>query len=250
MSEIYAWGDGRVLKLFHERVDCEQVERYFKTACAVHAAGLPVPVAYAIAEHNDRHGIVFERIEGVSMLQWGQARPWMIFSGARQLAELHFQMHRCTAPPELPTQKQKFRDRLDALTNVSPAEKDATRLNLEKLPDGDALCHGDFHPDNIIFTQRGPVIIDWDSASRGHPLGDVACTSRLFEVANLPPWSPRYMHWIMKFSRQALHRTYLKRYRQLSDCALEEISAWKSSLSVIVRAPDWSKSAKAALRSN
>lgn len=217
------------------------MERHFKTARMVHAAGLPVPAVYEMAEHNGRHGIIFERIEGVSMLVWGQARPWMIFSAAKQLAELHFRVHQCVAPPELQTQKQRIRDAMEADKNVPPENKEDTRARLEKLPDGDALCHGDFHPDNILFTRRGPVIVDWDSATRGHPLGDVACTSRLFQVASLPPWSPRYMHLLMKISRQALRKTYLKRYRQLHPCSLEEITAWEKPLAIA--APRWRNNA-------
>ncbi|MFC2013409.1 phosphotransferase family protein [Chloroflexota bacterium] len=45
---------------------------------------------------------------------------------------------------------------------------------LEQLPDGSAVCHGDFHPRNIIISSRGPVIIDWANATQGNPLADVA----------------------------------------------------------------------------
>jgi Ser/Thr protein kinase RdoA (MazF antagonist) len=31
---------------------------------------------------------------------------------------------------------------------------------LNQLPDGDALCHGDYHPDNVLMTRNGPIIID------------------------------------------------------------------------------------------
>jgi hypothetical protein len=46
-----------------------------------------------------RRGIVFERIDGVSLLKYTQARPWTIFGAVRLLAELHAQIHCCTARP-------------------------------------------------------------------------------------------------------------------------------------------------------
>ena len=29
---------------------------------------------------------------------------------------------------------------------------------LDELPEGSQLCHGDFHPGNILMTARGPVL--------------------------------------------------------------------------------------------
>jgi len=42
------------------------------------------------------------------------------------------------------------------------------------------MCHGDFHPGNVMLSDRGPMIIDWVDACRGNPLADVARTSILF----------------------------------------------------------------------
>jgi hypothetical protein len=35
------------------------------------------------------------------------------------------------------------------------------------------LVHGDFHPENVLLTDDGPVIIDWSDAAVAHPLVDV-----------------------------------------------------------------------------
>lgn len=45
---------------------------------------------------------------------------------------------------------------------------------LSALPDGSALCHNDYHANNVLFDGTGYVIIDWDSAMIGDPAGDVA----------------------------------------------------------------------------
>jgi len=61
-------------------------------------------------------------------------------------------------------------------------------------------------------------------------LADVACTSRLFDSAGLPDWSPRYMHWLLAASRSLLHRTYLSHYLALHPGTRDEVSAWKALL--------------------
>ncbi len=229
-ADVYAWGEGRVLKLFNSRAPRDRAEREYRAARAVHAAGLPAPAAYELVEVEGRRGIVFERVEGPSLLRHVQAKPWTLFRAARQLAELHARIHRCVAPAELPSQHEWLARCLDEAADLSAADRHAARRRLDDLPGGTALCHGDFHPENVLLTGRGPVVIDWDTATRGHPLGDVACTSRLMRIAVLPPWAPRHMHLLLTCSRALLHRCYLRRYFQLSAGTRQEVEAWQAPL--------------------
>ena len=152
-SDVYAWGQGRVLKLFHGRLARDRAEREYAGTRAVHAAGLPAPAAYELVEIEGRCGIVFERIDGVSLLDYAQAKPWALFEGTRQLAELHAQIHRCTAPAGLPALKERIKARIDD-SDSTAADKEAALDRLAGLPDGTALCHGDFHPGNVLVTPR------------------------------------------------------------------------------------------------
>ena len=47
---------------------------------------------------------------------------------------------------------------------------------LAGMPDGDRLCHGDFHPWNVLGPLDRPVVIDWLDAGCGPPAAD-ACRS-------------------------------------------------------------------------
>ena len=226
-SELRSWGGDRVLKLCFASVPSERVEREFAVTRALHAAGLPVPGAHEVVQVDGRWGIVFERIEGGSMLQHVERRPWTLFAAARQAAELHAQVHASTAPPELPSQRDQIGRWIDAAADFTEIRKQAARRVLERFGEGNALCHGDFHPGNILLTRRGPVIIDWSTGSRGHPLADVARTSVLFERANLPPHAALHVRLLLKVARRLLHATYLKRYLQLRPGTLAEIEVWR-----------------------
>jgi Phosphotransferase enzyme family len=226
-ADVYAWGAGRVLKLFHAGGDPTRAEREYRATRAVHAAGLPAPAAYELVEIDGRRGIVLERIDGPSLVEYAQRRPWALFWGARRLAELHAEIHRCQAPAELPSQRDWLAGGIDTAPDVSEADRDAARRQLAELPDGTAVCHGDFHPGNVLLTPRGPVVIDWGAATRGYPLGDVACTLRLMQTARLPSWMPRPMHWLLACTRPLLHRTYLGRYLRLGGGTRRQIEAWR-----------------------
>ena len=226
-SEVFSWGPERVLKLFFPWVQRETVEREFSATQAIHRAGMPTPAAFELLQVGQRSGIVFERLHGDSLLRGVERRPWTLFTAARQLAEQHARVHSYDALPELSTQREQIERWIASAEDFPPAQKAAARAQMARLPTGGALCHGDFHPGNIILTSRGPMIIDWAGASRGHPLGDVARTSVLFESANLPPNTPLKIRILMKLARQLLHRTYLRRYLEVRPGTLEDIESWR-----------------------
>lgn len=234
-ADVYAWGDGRVLKLFHPGRPRHSVEREYRVARAVHAAGVPAPDAFEVVEVGGRWGIVFARVDGPSVLRHVQSRPWALFSAVRWLAELQARIHDCEAPAGLPSQRERVAAGIDAAPGLSAADRQAARARLAELPDGGALCHGDFHPENVLLTGRGPVVIDWSGAARGHPLGDLAVTSRLMRTAGLPPWAPAHAHLMMACFRPALHRSYLKWYFRRCPGTRREVEAWQVPLAAAFR---------------
>lgn len=236
-SDVFAWGAGCVLKLLHKGFPLSKAEREFNITRAVHAIGCPAPAALDVIERDGRFGIVFERVDGPSLFEVVQASPWKLISPARKLAEMHAQLHACLAPDALPAQRRQIGERIDAAPGVAEHSKREARLRLAELPDGDTLCHGDFHPKNILLTERGPRIIDWGGATRGDALGDVARTSHLFQNAELPAETLLHVRLLFGAARSFLHRVYLRRYLQLRPGMREQIRAWE--LPVRIAATAW-----------
>jgi aminoglycoside phosphotransferase (APT) family kinase protein len=233
-ADVFAFGNGRVLKLFRGPLASEQADREFAATRAVHSAGLPAPDAYEVVGVEGRPGIVFERIVGVSLLEHTQKRPWRLFRAVRLAAELHAEIHTHTAPTGLPSLRDRINDRI-GISDSPETDKRMARTQLAALPDGTTLCHGDFHPANILLTPRGPAIIDWSSASRGHPLGDVGWTIRLMRTAKLPPWSPWFAHLLLRCFRTPMSRRYLDWYLRQRPGTRREIEDWQAPLAVAVR---------------
>src|SRR5512133_1656260 len=92
-AEVYAWDDKHILKLYRDWCPPAWVEYEARIASAVYDAGIPSPAAGDIIDVNERRGLIYERIDGISMLQDMNARPWTMFKHARTLAELHVQIH-------------------------------------------------------------------------------------------------------------------------------------------------------------
>jgi uncharacterized protein (TIGR02172 family) len=226
-SEVFTWGDDRVLKLFLPGVETHKARREFEISQAVHGIGVPIPAAFELVQIGQRHGIAFERLRGHSLLKLVESKPWRLFAGARQLAELHARIHRYSAPARLPSQEEQLERWINGAVDFTEAEKTNARTRVADLRAGEVLCHGDFHPGNIILTDNGPKIIDWSAATRGHALADVARTSVLFENAGLPVETPLHIKLLMKVARRLLHRTYLKSYLQFNPGTLDEVEFWR-----------------------
>jgi len=225
-ADVYAWGEQHVLKLYQEWMPDVPIEREFTITRLAKEAGLPVPAADEMLRIDGRLGIVFERVRGTSLLKILEARPWELISIARLLAEYHARMHACSLPPEAPGQREQIEQGIAWAKDLSESQKHNLLSILARLPDTNALCHGDFHPDNIIITEHGPVIIDWMTGRRGCALADVTRTVLLLQTGGLPPRVSVAMRLLINASRSWLVTIYLARYQQIHPASRAEFDAW------------------------
>jgi len=77
-AEVFSWGQDCVLKLCLPWRPLTDVQREYAATQAIHAAGLPAPAAFALVAIGDRHGIIFERIRGPSLVRQVESRPWTL----------------------------------------------------------------------------------------------------------------------------------------------------------------------------
>ncbi len=226
-AEIYAWKEDWILKLFHDWFPADGVNYEAQLAEAVHAAGLPVPAVGEVIEVNGRLGLVYERVHGVSMLDRIRTRPWALWRLAHLLAELHVEMHIASLQSVLPAQRQRIEEKIRSAEGLGADLRQVLLAALARLPDGDRLCHGDFHPGNVILTSQGPVVIDWIDGTTGNPLADVARTSIILlgvrASGDGAPWSLKAMTLLSRW----FHRAYLRRYFELVPKGEEEYAAWR-----------------------
>lgn len=210
-AEVYNWGAQHILKLYREWCPPEWVEYEAAIARTIVAAGIPTPAVGEIVEVLNRRGIIYERVKGVSMLADLKARPWTIIRHARGLAELQTKIHRLGITG-LGSYRSSLAYAIEKATSLPDALREKTLKLLAALPDGNAVCHGDFHPDNIIVTASGPVVIDWMTAKAGNPWADVARTSMILTIgiaaARVGP--------ILSTLSRLYHSAYLHRYQALA----------------------------------
>ena len=226
-AEIFALEDGeRVVKLAREGADT--LEREAIALRAAHRAGMPVPEVYELVEATGgRRGLVMGRASGGDMLTRFASRPWTLFGAGRTLGTLHARLHETTAPDELPAARAVLEERIGGSMALSSTQRDRALAVLWQLPDGDRLCHFDFHPANVISDGRTLTIIDWPGACRGDPLADVALTAIALHGGTPTPGTPLITRLFAPLGRKVVLGGYLRAYRKHGSWDRERFGRWR-----------------------
>jgi Ser/Thr protein kinase RdoA (MazF antagonist) len=239
-ADVFEWQPGWVLKLFHADVPRSYAQMEVHVARAVYetvhggtsdaadGAAFRVPAVGDLIDVGERVGLSYARVQGGLMTRacvHDDGSPAWERIGER-LAQLHLAIHRID-PEDLekrdtldvfPTQAQRLNLAIQTAAGLSADHRIALLAELEELQAleepvhvAHSLCHGDFHPFNVLQDARGvATVIDWAAAERGIALCDVAKTSLRIQfapVAREAQIDPAHMA-----IRRALHDAYLDTY--------------------------------------
>ena len=150
-ADVYDIGNGRVLRRNRNGASSQREAEVMRH---VRSHGYPVPEVFDF----DGGDLVMDRLEGPTMLEAFGSRPWGLRGWARMLADLHLRLEEVPIPSvELPA----------------------------RTGNREAIVHGDLHPDNVILTEDGPVVIDWPNAMLGPAGVDAANTWLLVATADV-----------------------------------------------------------------
>jgi Ser/Thr protein kinase RdoA (MazF antagonist) len=226
-AELFGWPNGGVVKLFRSPRDGASARLEAALMHLLQPSGIPMPRIFGTAAIEQRPGIVMEHLVGTDQLSLLGSKPWTIWKAARNLARLHVQLHSTVAPEQLRSLRQSVREEIDRSEFVPGDIKELASAALDRLPEGAAVCHWDFHPANVIETADGPKVIDWTKVRRGARLADVARTLLILRGGALPPGTPFLVQRLTAFGRSVLSWRYLREYRRLLPFADSELDAWR-----------------------
>ena len=177
-AEIYQWGQNHAIKIFDKAIPLQFVQTEFKNTQIAGRAGLPVPDVEEIIQRNDRHGIIMSLLDGPILWDLMNSQTENGADHIRIFADLHKSIHAASATG-LDALHERVSRAISQLDSISDNTKSMVLDILKALPEGETICHSDFHPLNIMMTSKGPYIIDWSRAAKGDPLADVATTMML-----------------------------------------------------------------------
>lgn len=183
-ATVYKLKEDKVLKLFCKGYPKEAVEKEFANAKAISNMGFVKPNVYEIIICEEQMGIIYDRIEGESLLDW-VIKTEDVQKCAVYMAELHKSIIR-NEITNVPNYKEFLEYNILKGLSVNLEKRKESLEMLDKLSSGNALCHGDFHPGNIFLSHGHAVVIDFMNVCHGHYLYDIARTVFLVEYTPVP----------------------------------------------------------------
>ncbi len=225
-AEIFEWEPGTVLKLYRSQEWARNAPVERAAMEAVRVAGGPAPAAGDVVEVDGRPGLVMERVQGIDMLTQAGSRPWTIASIGSALARAHLALHRSQAPAELRQLNAALASYIESAPGVPEELRRRALDTLAVLPQGDRVCHGDYHPGNVIISDGRAVVIDWPNATAGDPLADVARTITLIRLGEPPPGTPFVVSALLGIGRKVVLWRYRAAYAAAAPIDEARLRQW------------------------
>ena len=228
-ADIFALGNHQVLKLYHENWPAAVAKEEERIGRQVHGMGLPVPEVFRTVEDEGRFGVIYERVDGPTMLQQFSKKPWTLHHLMAAFADLQVAIHQHLVS-DLPSRRDEIVGSIENAPSVPVSMKEAAVNVVERLPEQSFLCHGDFHPAQIIMSKNGPIVIDWITAAKGSPAADVARSSLILRLG-APP-AGRTSERLINVARSYAHFRYMKRYLTNGSIDRPAIDDWALPVAV------------------
>lgn len=219
-ARVYRWGKTEVIKIFYDQ---SSAMNEANNAEIISNLKLRSPNYGGLVEYEGKMSIVYERIDGPTMLWNIEPTAQSMSYHARLMANLQCEIHQ-VEHKILPNLKPKITQQINHSQEISNHDKQMITNRLNSLPDGNAICHYDFHPDNIIISPNGPIIIDWLNLLVGNQEADVTRTSMMIQSHSLPPNAPS---WLMhRELRELFNKEYITEYINLTGMEEEFLERW------------------------
>lgn len=212
-ANIYLLEENKILKLLKNKNLLKDAQYEYKISKLLNENNILSPKTYGLVEHEGKPGIIFEYIQGETMLKKIQKNPFFILTFSKILTDLHLYIN-SRSIKEIPSLKEYLIENINK-TDLLSEEKKQKIIEIVKSTDEDnKICHGDFHPDNILMSNNKPIIIDWLNCKKGNPKLDFARSYILINYGSLPSKISMLEKIFVQLIRKLLLFNYIKRYKK------------------------------------
>lgn len=223
---IYDYGDNKILKVYNKEMPEFLCKREFATMVRIYHKSRICPKPYKLVRYEGQLGIVMEKIEGIDYLRLIIKKPWRCKRIFRYLANLQASTH-VDVNYRLPRVNQRMEEMImEVEEEILASEiKKAIIEIIRAFPDENKLCHGDYHPGNVLLSGERVVIIDWMTAMCGNKLYDISKTIMMIRYNDIYIKSKILIFFGEKL-RKYMSDIYLKEYLKATHIQREVLEEW------------------------
>ncbi len=236
-----AWCEPLVVRLLPSVDRVAQAHREAAVQGWAAAKGFPAPAVLEVLTPDELFGLpaqVMERAPGTTMLDALTARPWRALALVRQLAGIQLALHALpldgwpssTDPLVLVDQRLSLSRRAAADLGdpqLAAAVERASDLAGAATTGPAVVCHGDFHPLNVMVEGATASVIDWTDAGLGPREADVSRTLLLFHIAAIAA-SSGLERRVLTVAGPRLARRYRRAYEASAGLDDGRLRTWEA----------------------
>lgn len=209
--DIYDYGHDSIIKLFKRDHAKEFVSNEYKNNLHVNEVFRQSLKALEQVQVDERHGIIFKKTQGKTLLYLLEEEPTLLQEVAEIFASFHAQLHEKRSM-NLIDQTAYYDKHIERCKYLSETQKKQLKKEVRDLPQGETLCHGNYHLNQVLMTDE-PILMGFCNAYRGHPLSDVAKACIIIDVPRpIANASSSFNEEVTKL-RQHLLDLYLNHYK-------------------------------------
>lgn len=184
-AKIYLY-ENKIIKLFEEYLPNTESFNEAKKQKYAYSCGLPVPNIFEITQVQDRQAIIMEYVKGDSigdlLLNNLKEAEHYISICVNEQKKIHAIS---VDTNKMESMRERLGRQIKSVHKLDENQKENILNKLYSIKFESRLCHGDFHPFNLILSNDNVKIIDWVDASSGDIRADVFRTYLLYAQASM-----------------------------------------------------------------
>ncbi|WP_424475493.1 aminoglycoside phosphotransferase family protein [Oceanobacillus kimchii] len=211
-ADIYAMDDKKVVKLFKPDFPGVEAEKEASKQQFAKKCGLHVPKIFDVTIINNRQAIIMEYMNATPLGEYILGQTKTVEEIMLICVKVQQHIHQIAVKDHLiESMSEKLEYQITNNAVLNKKQKRDLLKELNKIDYTAYLCHGDFHPFNVLIDEKKDetIIIDWVDASAGDIRADVYRTYLLLSGSN-----------------QELADLYVNQYCSTSEITQDEVFQW------------------------
>ena len=203
--------NNRVIKLYNEgHSQSDILNEALNQSRVEEYSNINVPKLIEVKKIDNRWAIVSEKVEGYTISELLKNNP----EAEDEYLNLFVDIQLIILSNEVPLLnriKEKFTRKLENATNIDENTKYELLQRLQGMKNHNKLCHGDFHPSNVIVTEDQSIyVIDWAHVTQGNASADAARTYLLFSIDKKESLAEKYINLFAE--KSGIEKSHIQRW--------------------------------------
>lgn len=186
VGKVYRLDDETIIKVFAPGVPLEVVQEEKRIAKNAFVAGVPTAISFDVVKVGESYGAVYEMLRAKTLSAFIRENPDRAAEMGKRMGRLLKELHKI----EVDTNKfvdvrALFKERVRRMEKfLTKEETDKLTAVYDCLDERNTVMHGDFHPKNVMYSEKNDelLFIDLADMGYGHPLLDLGATCLVMEV--------------------------------------------------------------------